>query len=421
MRKLGHGQSIMFFAPLEIDRSIRKAANKGPSVRIEVADILRWSMLETCLDIEHHIPHWAQQGLDYSHRSAAWRGISHSPDVAGSVEPLKATWLQIEGRSLEMMYGVKRTGGTSLARSNQEIFDLPELRERLETLGVSHIAEVDMDEEQEREVNHEIEQERQIERPPKALPASPNTHPDALTLIETGAVPNGSDYFAPLFTSILSHHFARLLLNNNMWSQNLITTRDFAITIRRSGPGHDASEYLKPVNWILSSRRSPVLVVLSSFEVNHLLPLIRSSNNVTLHSYAPRVTREMKAFDDLKFHCIPSLPQTWTIPNPLMISQLNLFAGQLYLHSNERYFQLCAFLGIYTGSQIAGVPITTQSDGFVRPVHRQGVLLPECPFTESPIPFLKELIGLRRKGNTYLPTHIGKVIHGRLLTEDDFS
>ena len=35
MRQLGHGQSVMFFAPLEVDRSIRKAANKNSSDRVE--------------------------------------------------------------------------------------------------------------------------------------------------------------------------------------------------------------------------------------------------------------------------------------------------------------------------------------------------------------------------------------------------
>ncbi|KAH7917777.1 hypothetical protein BV22DRAFT_1042213 [Leucogyrophana mollusca] len=47
MRKLGHGHSVMFFAPLEVDRAIRLAAPKSDLERVESIDILRWTMLET--------------------------------------------------------------------------------------------------------------------------------------------------------------------------------------------------------------------------------------------------------------------------------------------------------------------------------------------------------------------------------------
>ncbi|KAJ3858551.1 hypothetical protein EV359DRAFT_3498, partial [Lentinula novae-zelandiae] len=64
LRQLGHGQSVLFFAPLEIARTIRADADKSDGDTIEVIDILRWAMLRTCEDIEHHIPHWVQQGVD---------------------------------------------------------------------------------------------------------------------------------------------------------------------------------------------------------------------------------------------------------------------------------------------------------------------------------------------------------------------
>lgn len=60
MRKLGHGQSVMFFAPLEVDRRIRKSAGKSSLDAVEVLDILRWAMLETCADIQRHASLWAR-------------------------------------------------------------------------------------------------------------------------------------------------------------------------------------------------------------------------------------------------------------------------------------------------------------------------------------------------------------------------
>ena len=58
MRKLGHGQSVVFCAPPEVDRRIRE----GESIdSVKVIDVLSWVMSNTCIDIEHHIPHWVQR------------------------------------------------------------------------------------------------------------------------------------------------------------------------------------------------------------------------------------------------------------------------------------------------------------------------------------------------------------------------
>ena len=51
MRKLGHSHSIMFFAPLEVDRNIRSVANKGPLDETDTMDIVQWAIRETCNNI----------------------------------------------------------------------------------------------------------------------------------------------------------------------------------------------------------------------------------------------------------------------------------------------------------------------------------------------------------------------------------
>lgn len=75
MRKLGHGQSVLFVAPQEVDQKIRKAANKTFSGDVRSAVILRWVMQETCADILHHVPHWSQQGVDYLRRKEAGQSL----------------------------------------------------------------------------------------------------------------------------------------------------------------------------------------------------------------------------------------------------------------------------------------------------------------------------------------------------------
>jgi hypothetical protein len=411
MRKLGHGQSVMFFAPLEVDRGIRRNAGKGPSEVVEVLDILRWAMLGTCADIQHHVPQWAQQGVDYERRNKAWVAYS-SQDL--SVADLRSSWLQAEALGLEAMYGA-----SPIENPVHAAFAFPGIRDRCAKLGILSFTESDtrMEEEQEREVSHEIERELNIERPPKAQPATHSVHPDVIRFVRTGVIPPQSCQFVSPFSSL--RHYGGTFCENWRWTPNLLATNDFSTTIQ--GSAQHANDYLRPVNWILSSPRNghTCLVVLSPFEVNSLLPRIRQSKAVHLHQYIPRVTHTMKSFDHLEFYCIPSLPRSWAPPAVDLRNQLNLWAGQLYLEDHETYLRLCNFIGLYSSETPRDTVV--QSDGFIKPEDRQRGLQPPCQFTESPVPFLRELIGLRRKGMSYSSTHVGKILHARNLTHDDFN
>ena len=406
MRKLGHGQSLLFIAPQEVDRKIREAADKSSSDVVRSPDILRWVMQETCTDIQHHTPHWCQQGIDYLRRKEAWSKFCSSTTTNTSI--LQHSWLQPESRTLEYMYGIWESSKLTSAISTH-----PEIQERCRKLGVTSIEDTRMEEEQEREVIHEIERERQVERPPKAKPAVHHIHERVREFIRTGKI---QGIMSPFFQI----HIAAK--NPSAWSRNLLLTQDFQTTIQDAVGNH--GDYLRPVNWIVSSAVSgkTVLVVVSPHEANELLPDIRCSQFVRLHQYAPRVTKTMKSFDDLTFYCVPPLPTTWKAPSAKLVRQLNLFAGQLYLLDYNEYQQLCTFLGLYSRKQQAGDNAQIQSDGFVKPMHRHGTLahLQVCQFQRSPLRTLKNLIGHRRKGMNYASTHIGKVLHARLLTMEDF-
>ncbi|KAK0245417.1 hypothetical protein EDD85DRAFT_800880 [Armillaria nabsnona] len=325
MRQLGQGQSVMFFAPQEIDSKIRKAAGKSQSARVEAVDILRWSMLETCNEITHRVPQWAQQGYDYQQRKEAWEACISSDTSSAVLNP----WLQPEARSLQELYGLSDDPAPGSA-----IWQVSELRERCEMLGVSSVSGTNMDEEQEREVSHEIERERQVERPAKVSPATHSLHPDVRTFILTGTIEAQSTAFMPLFRAFDGISPA-LPQGENIWAPNLLCTRDFAATIRTSSHRQNTSDYLRSINWIVSAQRdeNTTLVVLSPFEVNKLLPEIRTSTNVHLHIYSPKVNVSTNPFDNLQFHCIPR--SNIQINDTLLITQLNIFAGQLYHGQNS--------------------------------------------------------------------------------------
>ncbi|KAE9391905.1 hypothetical protein BT96DRAFT_1059147 [Gymnopus androsaceus JB14] len=429
-------------------RDLRKGSSR--SANVHTVDVLRWAIYETCKDITHHVPHWAEQGWDYLRRRKAWEEFNQTAmeaQVADSVvnpdiDTLQKVWMREEARSLEKMYGCQSgpastgLGGGDL-NMRASIFATPELKERLDLLGVKELKEVNVDEEQEREVSHEIEKETHIERPPKVEPAKHQLSEGLKQFISKGVLPmeNPNEFrksFIPMFRSIEGTVKKSPLNGEDVWSPGLYVTIDFATTITaKDNAERGSSDYLRPLNWVLTSRRyihNNVVVGISAFEANTLLPQLRKDNKVSLHVYAPRVTKDMLPLDDLKFYSISKLAMdNWVVPRTNIISQLNLFAGQLYLANYDTYLQLCQFLGLHSGEgrvepmEVDDEPYPIQSDGFVCPGrHREVLGLTVCRFVESPIPFFQELIGLRRKGTGYLPTHLGRVVHGRLLKQDDF-
>ena len=218
MRKLGRGQSVIFFAPWEVDRRIREAARKCADDQIEVVDILRWTMLETCAEVTRYALHWAQQGMDYERRQKAWKELSCSTNA--NIEGLKSSWLQPEAHTLEDMYGPL----SSDKSIHHVLHEFPDILERCERIGVSSFSHQQMEEEQEREVNQEIEREQQVERPPPAKAAEHRVHDHVRDFVQTGVIKHGSPGFVPtVFPTRMSH--------GNEWSPYLIATKDFSITI----------------------------------------------------------------------------------------------------------------------------------------------------------------------------------------------
>lgn len=421
MRKLGRGQSVTFAAPPEIDTEIR-AASPTPlqtGDAVNALDVLRWAMLKTCNDLEHHVSHWAQQGIDYARRSNAQRRWKKQRDVS----ILEEGWVTPEARTLEEMYGVLSPTDASRDRSlTQLAFDVPNIRDRLQFLGIQKLKDPSMDEEQEREVSHEVERELRVERPSKQEPAPHGVHPDVRYFIEKGSIPAQSSAFIPLFNSLCPFGPG----TPYEWPKQLLASVDFSCSVVNPA-ANQQGDYMRPVNWIVKGING-IRAVLSPYEVNELLPVIRRSTLISLHVYAPRVSESMRSFSDLSFYSVPPQFDSQT-PSSRSIIQIyfDIFAGQLYLSDYNEYVMLCALLGL---SQISNVfrdhaAPPSDSDGFVKPENRRELFLchpgyAACRFTSSQIPMLRDLFGRRRKGMNYLLTHMGQLLHGQHLTQSDF-
>ncbi|KAF9512309.1 hypothetical protein BS47DRAFT_1363216 [Hydnum rufescens UP504] len=341
MRLLGHGQSVKFFAPPEVDLAIRQAFGMSDSDRISVSDVLRWAMLESCSEIQHFLPHWREQGIQYASRRQAWLAF---------------------------------------------FFELS--TSRYDELAISGMRS--------EEVRMEEEQEREVDR-------TKWNGSGRLRDRQTGIIRPNSDSFITSLSPLA--HINRGI--QPVWSSKLFSTIDFAITIRASSAVENR-DFLRPVNWIVSNLQQDI-VILSPFEVNHFLPEIRRSKVTHLHIYAPRTTQSMISFDDFKFHCIPPLPRQWITPPSLVISQLNLWAGQLYLRDHRTYLELCRFLGIDMPED-GCAHRAVQTDGNAQLVQLRG----------EPDSFHCEDGWTETKGMSYLSSHIGKLVNAALVKEEDF-
>lgn len=333
MRQFGHGQSVMFFAPTETDRLIRQATNLvSDGEEIQARNVVLWVLSETCADIRHHIPHWAQQGIDFHRRYEAETKYQQTrePDC------LHQGWLTAESRPLEELYGIHDDQRVSFT---QAAFAVPNLFPRLRELGVGNLDDPGVDEEQEREVSHEVEIERQVERPPKMEPAEHTIHEHVRKFVQRGSIPPASPQFLQVLGTIKP---------GDMTSPDVFGTLDFFKTVRGSKAG-SLSEYIRPVHWILSAKQQErtILVAISPFEANQLLPEIRARGSVCLHMFNARVTQSMPSMTNLNVYALPAqLAQSTRSPKLELRTQLGLWAGQLYLDDMDTYRHVCQLLGV---------------------------------------------------------------------------
>jgi len=296
---------------------------------------------------------------------------------------------------------------------------LEAIRAKCQEFELASFSSATLLEEQERELSPENEQERQIERPLAVTSYKHSVHPDVTSFVNQGILDRDSHAFQPAF-EVFSSTSAVECLEVEAWPVDLLVTTDFARTVHASG-NYGMNSFLRPVHWIASreNRKSIECVVLSPFEAHALLPSIRQHKVVTLHIYSPRVSMSARTLDDLSFCAIPVVPK-YSL-NPPFAMLLNLFAGQLYLRSYEEYLSVCRFLGL--GFRPPYEQIQVACDGFISPTSRSGfdaVMERDCPFTISSVEFVRILIALRRKGQSFQKSHLGRILHGELLAREDF-
>ena len=386
-------------------------------------DVVDWTIKETLAQLRAHAPLWANQGFNFDDRNAAWEGHKQG---ATQTEVFSQILKEKESHTLEDLYGVGHVDQEHV-QSNQ-VGLKQDIQGLYDGFGLNHSNSARMQEEQEREVAQEKEEERQIERPPAAVPRAHSLHPDVKTLVSTGMTPQRSLAIVPAIYCLSQTTLTNFVKRSGRDAfPNIWVTDDFMRTIEKMHGRKSTStvldDFLRPAEWVLSSTKQPHLVLLSPFEANALIDDIRQSEFTTLHTYGARTSRMVRSFEDLQSFMVPYRSNLPPFP-PKVINELNLFGGQLYFQSMDAYEETCRMLGLYLKELPEDLDQYTDAigiTGFVRePQAREALGLQETQFDDNPVEFLRKFVGLRRKGQGFRPTHLGQVLHARELKKADF-
>ncbi|KAK5993505.1 hypothetical protein PT974_06937 [Cladobotryum mycophilum] len=423
MRKLGKGQSVVFCIPREIEQKIlmQQRSELLATQKITVSDVLYWTISETWRDLQRTVPLWLTQGVRFYEQDAFWK---QSTDSSGSDE--KTEWakqfLEDEAQSLDFRY--RPRAGLESAQLIQRAGPAMrlEFQRRCEEFGLKDFRSSALQEEQERELSPETERERQVEPIPQVEPQKHSCHADLVHFIERGEFPTNFTTFKTAFQALgdtsAARHFDVREFHSSIW-----VTEDFSRTVRMNRSLNNCTDlFQRPVHWILT-RNDPTnsisqLVIISPWEAHQLLGKIETCRNVTLRLYAPRNNLGFKPLDKLTLYTVPLRKKKPVLPHIMMV-ELNIFAGQLYLSSFQEYVQVCDKLGLAWSAPDDSVILGP--DGFIPPGIIGGHIVNKSGFMKSPVQFLKVLITkIRRNCEVIERTHIGKVLDGVLLVQDDF-
>lgn len=412
LRQLGTTQAIQFFAPPEVNHSIsdyKTSVGRGGS-RTESCDVVGWLLEQTCNFLNQQTPLYYSQGMDFCRRRQALSPDADPTTNEHHCREVLRVLEQTEKLSLHALYSpVSRHRAKALSPDG---WDMPMktyvgVLERLrrsfqddgEAVHASALAEV----EQEREVAVEVQT---IQAPQKPTVYTPLRHGhlehDVLQFARFGVFRFQSVVYYPCFSALRATGICNSYgFKDTAFETNLFVTKDFANTIILPG-GKPIDDALRPVQWILLSHEEDQALIVSPHEAELLVPALRrfSDLKASLCVYSAPVTRRMNEFNELTYYAFPRLPDHVKLA-PALKRDLGIFAGRLYFAFSE-YQETVQFLGIKT-PQDADDP---RAEG------------ERSRLTTKPTAFMREWLGLRRRGHDIAESPMGYICQGKALEGD---
>ncbi|KAI2471129.1 hypothetical protein F4781DRAFT_143131 [Annulohypoxylon bovei var. microspora] len=449
LRQLGTTQSVVFFAPPEVNQSIRDICGKMDVARINSHDVIRWLISNTCDGIEQLQPLYYSQGIDYCNRMQA---AEDSPNFLVD-DDHRTTFINAikhkERQTLQKLYGPQSKARLDASlKTNAKIAGfVKELESRKKTFqdtGRAVHASALQEVEQERETENEVEAVRQVKKPlPYTAHKFPGLHRDVEIFARTGRIPAGSDNFIHILRALARTALGRKYkVNHEMSSSQLFISREFERTVKLvTETAND--NFMRPVQWILHAESPEAAIVVTPEEAEFLIQIIQETERggkvspTRLLTYAAPVTRRMMHFNKLNFYAIPPISGDWQ-PAEWLTTELGFFAGRLYFDWSE-YNSICDMLGIdlstpgmeefdssemdTTDQQTASAETSSDQDRpqKMTPNPRPSTRPSGQSFkglTSKPYTFTQEYLAVRRRGQDFTHTPMGFLCNGKPLSVD---
>jgi hypothetical protein len=201
LRQLGSTQSLVFVAPPEVHQSILDVCKKRYRDNIDSSHVVHWLLEQTCRANEQLQNLYIAQGMDFCHRmNAQWQNARFLPKKSHTEAYLKVI-LRSERQTLEQLYG----GIENVQPSPLIDFSSPKLKTFIDELSkqrkavscngnIIHSSALE-EVEQEREIELQVEEIRQVQNPTHYKPLIfPGLHAAISGFVKTGNLTGGSGY-----------------------------------------------------------------------------------------------------------------------------------------------------------------------------------------------------------------------------------
>ncbi|KAI1817158.1 hypothetical protein GGS20DRAFT_582854 [Poronia punctata] len=397
LRQLRTTQSICFYGPPEVDQSIRDFCDAGQKAAVNSSHVVSWLLEQTCQSIEDLRGLYIAQGIDFCKRTdAIWHNgerISNVVERGKILDVLR----QPERQTLHQLYGPicdmpSPDSEESLASSHlQQFMDqlLISRKYQQDRSQTGAMEEVEI----QRQVEHQVEQVRQVQKPKKfAALEFPGIHEDLVHFACTGVLRNKRQIFEQAFGFIGKTSIGRRF-GVHETTTHLFVSHEFVNTIKMAKKSNDGDNFLRPVEFIVWAPVTGTALVVIPEEAEYFLEYLRGEGRdspaVHLITYAAPVTKAMLCFNTLEFYTFPQLPADHPIPERIKI-ELGILAGRLYVDGSE-------------WESVAAYVQGQDKDGNI------------CSdrIADDPAAFLLEWLSLRRRAADVLHTPMGYICTGR--------
>ncbi|KAI0003525.1 hypothetical protein F4779DRAFT_621832 [Xylariaceae sp. FL0662B] len=451
LRQLGTTQSVVFFAPPEVNQSIRDLRSKKFDETVDSSDVIHWLINNTCDGIEQLQPLYYSQGIDFCNRMQAAENFPNflvdDEHRAAFVNAIRQT----ERQTLHQLYGPQtKAKNKALVKSNPKIASfvrkLDARKKAFQDTGQAVHASALQEVEQERQTENEVEAVRQVKKPLSYTPYSfPGLHKDLDIFAKTGRIPAGSDVFVHVLKALARTTLGRKYkVNREISTSQLFVSAEFERTVKLVIESTN-DNFLRPVQWLLYSSLPEAAVIVTPEEAESLIEIMRETEReglarpTYLLTYAAPVTRRMMHFNDLKYYTIPPVPDDW-VPPEWLKTELGFFAGRLYFDWSE-YGNICSLLGVdmfapmmenessetestdqRTTSAVESCTEATSDPSTTLDATK--AIIPTrlqthtAGLTPKPYTFTQEYLAVRRRGQDFSHTPMGFVCTGKPLNHD---